>query len=74
MESERERAREAAAQDIARAEFRKRRKRLGMLTAEQESAIEALLISTVNNISRLVAQMRRPNEESVFSLTEHSRS
>jgi glutamyl-tRNA reductase len=47
-------------QDIARAEFRKQRKRLGVLSAEQETAIEALLMSTVNKIShRLVAQMRR---------------
>ena len=46
--------------DIARAEFRKQRKRLGVLSAEQEAAIEALLMSTVNKIShRVVAQMRR---------------
>ena len=47
-------------QDIARAEFRKQRKRLGVLSAEQERAIEALLMSTVNKIShRLVDQMGR---------------
>ena len=47
-------------QDIARAEFRKQRKRLGVLSAEQEAAIEALLMSTVNKIShRVVPQMRR---------------
>jgi glutamyl-tRNA reductase len=47
-------------QDIARAEFRKQRKRLGVLSAEQEAAVEALLMSTVNKIShRVVAQMRR---------------
>ena len=47
-------------QDIARAEFRKQRKRLGVLTAEQETAIEALLMTTVNKVSlRAVAQMRR---------------
>jgi len=47
-------------QDLARAEFRKQRKRLGVLSAEQEAAIEALLMSTVNKISpRVVAQMRR---------------
>ncbi len=47
-------------QDMARSEFRKQRKRLGVLSAEQEAAIEALLMSTVNNISpRVVAQMRR---------------
>ena len=43
--------------DIARAEFRKQRKRLGVLSAEQETAIEALLMSTVNEISNRVAQM-----------------
>ncbi len=47
-------------QDIARAEFRKQRKRLGVLNAEQEVAIEALLMSTVNQIShRVVIQMSR---------------
>ena len=46
--------------DTARAELRKQRKRLGVLSAEQETAIEALLMSTVNKIShRVVAQMRR---------------
>jgi Glutamyl-tRNAGlu reductase, dimerisation domain len=47
-------------QDIARAEFRKHRKRLGVLSAEQETAIEALLMTTVNKVSlRAVAQMKR---------------
>ena len=46
-------------QDIARAEFRKQRKRLGVLSAEQEAAIEVLLITTVNKISHRVAQMSR---------------
>jgi hypothetical protein len=47
-------------QDIARAEFRKQRKRLGVLSAEQETAIEALLVSTANKIShRVLTQMRR---------------
>jgi len=47
-------------QDIARAEFRKQRKRLGVLSAEQETAIEALLMTTVNKVSlRAVAQMKR---------------
>jgi glutamyl-tRNA reductase len=41
-------------QDIAQAEFRKQRKRLGVLSAEQETAIEALLMSTVNKISHRV--------------------
>jgi hemolysin-activating ACP:hemolysin acyltransferase len=47
-------------QDVARADFREQRKRLGVLSAEQEIAIEALLMSTVNKIShRVVPQMRR---------------
>ena len=50
---------ELTVEDIARAEFRKRRKRLGALSAEQEAAIEALLMTTVNKISHRVAQMRR---------------
>ena len=44
-------------QDIARAEFRKQRKRLGVLSAEQETAIEALLMSTINNISHRVERL-----------------
>jgi hypothetical protein len=58
MELEKE-GRALTAQDIARAEFRKRRKRLGILTAEQESAIEFLLMSTVEQISHHVAQVQR---------------
>ena len=47
-------------QDTARAEFRKQRKRLGALSVEQEAAIEELLMSTVNKISRrVVVRMRR---------------
>jgi glutamyl-tRNA reductase len=46
-------------QDIARAEFRKQRKRLGVLSADQEAAIEALLMTTVNKISHRAFQMRR---------------
>ena len=49
-------------QDIARAEFRKQRKRLGVLSAEQEAAIEALLITIVNKISHRVVAMRRLSE------------
>ena len=51
-------------QDMARAEFRKQRKRLGVLSAEQETAIEALLMSTVNQISDRVDQMMRLIEPS----------
>ena len=47
-------------QEVARAEMARQRKRLGVLTAEQETAIEALLLSTVNKISHpLITQMRR---------------
>ena len=44
-------------EDIARGEFRKQRKRLGVLSAEQETAIEALLMSTVNKISHRVGRL-----------------
>ena len=45
---------------VARAEFRKKRRRLGELSAEQESAIEALLMTTVNKVAlRATAQMKR---------------
>ena len=47
-------------QEVARAELVRQRKRLGVLTAEQEAAIEALLVSTVNKISHpILNQMRR---------------
>jgi|GEM_PF-1530788 len=50
-------------QDLARTEFEKHRKRLGVLSSEQETAIEALLMTTVNKVSlRAVAQMRRLTE------------
>lgn len=46
--------------EIARGELTRQRNRLGPLTAEQESAIEALLMSTVNKISHpLLSHMRR---------------
>lgn len=52
-------------QDIARAELTRQRKRLGMLTKEQETAIESLLMSTVNKISHpILNQMRRFYETS----------
>jgi len=41
-------------QDIARAELRRQRNRLGQLSPEQEKAIEALLLATVNKISHPV--------------------
>jgi glutamyl-tRNA reductase len=47
-------------QDVARSELVRQRKRLGVLTKEQEEAIESLLMSTVNKISHpLISQMRR---------------
>jgi glutamyl-tRNA reductase len=47
-------------QDIARAELTRQRNRLGPLTPEQETAVEALLVSTVNKISHpLLSHMRR---------------
>jgi glutamyl-tRNA reductase len=47
-------------QDVARAELARQRKRLGVLTQDQEAAIESLLMSTVNKISHpIISQMRR---------------
>jgi glutamyl-tRNA reductase len=47
-------------QGIAKLELDRQRNRLGPLTAEQETAIEALLVSTVNKISHpLLSHMRR---------------
>jgi glutamyl-tRNA reductase len=52
-------------QEVARAEMVRQRKRLGVLTQEQEAAIEALLVSTVNKISHpILNQMRRFYETS----------
>jgi len=52
-------------QEVARAEMARHRKRLGVLTKEQEAAIEALLVSTVNKISHpILNQMRRFYETS----------
>jgi len=46
--------------EVARAEMARQRKRLGDLSPEQETAIEALLMSTVNKISHpILNQMRR---------------
>jgi glutamyl-tRNA reductase len=52
-------------QELARTEMERHRNRLGPLTSEQETAIEALLMSTVNKISHPVLnQMRRSHETS----------
>ena len=64
-------------QDIARAELARQRKRLGPLTKDQETAIESLLLSTVNKISHpILNQMRRfyeagePENKDPFGLEE----
>jgi glutamyl-tRNA reductase len=52
-------------QDVARMELARQRNRLGPLTAEQETAVEALLVSTVNKISHpLLSHMRRSYDAS----------
>jgi glutamyl-tRNA reductase len=52
-------------QDVARTELQRQRKRLGPLTADQEAAVEQLLMATVNKISHPVLnQMRRFYEAS----------
>jgi glutamyl-tRNA reductase len=62
-------------QEVARAEFERQRSRLGQLTPEQERAIEALLVSTVNKIShpvmdRLRRSYRSGNEENLQAWRE----
>ena len=60
-------------QDIGRAEFHKQRKRLGEMSAEQEAAIEAFVIATVNKVShRALAQMARLSETSGGEDFSHS--
>ena len=55
-------------QEVARAELVRQRKRLGVLTREQEAAIESLLMSTVNKISHpILNQMRRFYESEAAS-------
>lgn len=52
-------------QDIARSELARQRNRLGTLTPEQERAIEAMLIATVNKISHpLMNRMRNSYDAS----------
>ena len=59
--------------DMARAELIRRRKHLGPLTSDQETAIEQLLISTVNKISHPVLnQMRRFYEGSDLEMTSEN--
>ena len=50
-------------QDIAKLELTRQRNRLGTLTPEQESAIEALLMATVNKISHPVLSHIRSSHE-----------
>lgn len=50
-------------QEMARKEFERQRHKLGLLTPEQERAVEALLVSTVNKISHpVILEMRRSHE------------
>jgi glutamyl-tRNA reductase len=52
-------------QDIAKLELSRQRSRLGPLSPEQERAVEALLVSTVNKISHpLLSHMRRSYDQS----------
>jgi glutamyl-tRNA reductase len=51
-------------ESIAQAELARQRRRLGELSPEQERAVEALLISTVNKISHPVIQQMRRSFES----------
>lgn len=49
--------------EMAREEYQKRRARLGQLTPEQEKAVEALLMATVNKISHpIIHRLRRSYE------------
>jgi glutamyl-tRNA reductase len=50
-------------EETARGELRRQRNRLGDLTPEQEKAVEALLMSTVNKISHpLINRLRRSHD------------
>ncbi len=50
-------------EEIARTELQRQRARLGALTPEQERAVEALLMSTVNKISHpLINRLRRSHD------------
>jgi glutamyl-tRNA reductase len=50
-------------EEIARAELKRQRTRLGELTPEQERAVEALLMSTVNKISHpIINRLRRSHD------------
>src|ERR1044072_4122875 len=61
-------------QDVARSELIRQRSRLGPLTAEQEAAVEALLVSTVNKISHpLLSHMRRSYDASDAEAIQASR-
>ncbi|HEV2883576.1 MAG TPA: glutamyl-tRNA reductase [Pyrinomonadaceae bacterium] len=51
--------------DVAKLELRRQRNRLGNLTEDQETAVEALLISTINKISHpVLTHMRRSYDAS----------
>lgn len=58
-------------EDVAREELARQRRRLGQLSPEQERAIEALLISTVDQISHpVIQQMRRSFESGQSDLAD----
>jgi glutamyl-tRNA reductase len=60
-------------QDIARGEWERQRGRLGQLSAEQEKAVEALLMATVNKISHPVlnhVRRRASDDESIQAWRE----
>jgi len=58
-------------QDIARHELKRQRNRLGPLSAEQESGIESLLLSTVNKLSHpMLSQMRHSSDASDAEIIE----
>jgi len=60
-------------QEIARAEFERRRRQLGDLTPEQQRAVEALLVATANKIAHPVIEVMRRGaaaEEDVWPRAE----
>jgi glutamyl-tRNA reductase len=58
-------------EEIAQAELARQRRRLGELNPDQERAVEALLISTINKISHpIIQQMRRSFEAGQSDLSD----
>jgi glutamyl-tRNA reductase len=57
--------------DSARSELKRYRKRLGNLTPEQESAVEQLLLKTVNKIAHpILYGLRRSHETGATEFAE----